>query len=316
MRTGLARFQREAEVLAALNHPNIAHIFGVEKAGGTFALAMELVEGPTLADRIARGALPLDEAIPIAKQIADALESAHEQGIIHRDLKPANIKLRDDGTVKVLDFGLAKALDQAPRLGNAGSRPAVTVTSPAVTAAGIILGTAAYMAPEQAKGRSVGARADIWAFGGTAERPFAPVDDDRRRKPDRRARAGWHAAQTAHGLGRQTHADRTSAVLASGGRGMVHRRRAVRCGDGQRHRREGGNRTWSPPLDIGVRREVDASVGATVIGRRPFDLGVGPWAARHGRVFPASWSPNHSRQDIAGPPAIVAPVEQFPSPSL
>ena len=161
----LARFQREAEVLAALNHPNIAHIFGVEKAGGTFALAMELVEGPTLADRIARGAVPLDDAIPIAKQIADALESAHEQGIIHRDLKPANIKLRDDGTVKVLDFGLAKALDQDPRLESAGSRQAVTVTSPAVTAAGIILGTAAYMAPEQAKGRSVDARADIWAFG-------------------------------------------------------------------------------------------------------------------------------------------------------
>ena len=161
----LARFQREAEVLAALNHPNIAHIFGVEKAGGTFALAMELVEGPTLADRIARGAVPLDEAIPIAKQIADALESAHEQHIIHRDLKPANIKLRDDGTVKVLDFGLAKALDQDPRHENAGSRQAVTVTSPAVTAAGIILGTAAYMAPEQAKGRSVDARADIWAFG-------------------------------------------------------------------------------------------------------------------------------------------------------
>ena len=161
----LARFQREAEVLAALNHPNIAHIFGVEKAGGTFALAMELVEGPTLADRIARGAVPLDEVIPIANQIADALESAHEQGIIHRDLKPANIKLRDDGIVKVLDFGLAKALDQDPRLENAGSRQAVTVTSPAVTAAGIILGTAAYMAPEQAKGRSVDARADIWAFG-------------------------------------------------------------------------------------------------------------------------------------------------------
>jgi eukaryotic-like serine/threonine-protein kinase len=161
----LARFQREAEVLAALNHPNIAQIFGVEKSGGTFALAMELVEGPTLADRIARGAVPLDEAIPVAKQIADALESAHDQGIIHRDLKPANIKLRHDGTVKVLDFGLAKALDQDSRLENAGSRQAVTVTSPAVTAAGIILGTAAYMAPEQAKGRSVDARADIWAFG-------------------------------------------------------------------------------------------------------------------------------------------------------
>jgi hypothetical protein len=112
----LTRFQREAEVLAALNHPNIAHIFGVEKSGGTFALAMELVEGPTLADRIARGAVPLDEAIPIAKQIADALESAHEQGIIHRDLKPANIKLRDDGTVKVLDFMWSVLTDGAGKI--------------------------------------------------------------------------------------------------------------------------------------------------------------------------------------------------------
>ncbi|HET9372339.1 MAG TPA: serine/threonine-protein kinase, partial [Vicinamibacterales bacterium] len=161
----LGRFQREAEMLAALNHPNIAHIFGLEKSGGTFALAMELVEGPTLADRIARGAVPPHEAIAIARQMADALESAHEQGIIHRDLKPANIKVRGDGTVKVLDFGLAKALDQDARRGNADSGQAVTVTSPAMTAAGIILGTAAYMAPEQAKGRPVDARADIWAFG-------------------------------------------------------------------------------------------------------------------------------------------------------
>ena len=108
-RDRLARFQREAEVLAALNHPNIAHIHGLEKSGGTTALVMELVEGPTLADRIARGPLPVDEALAIAKQIAEALEAAHEQGIIHRDLKPANVKVRDDGTVKVLDFGLAKA---------------------------------------------------------------------------------------------------------------------------------------------------------------------------------------------------------------
>ena len=110
-RDRLARFQREAEVLAALNHPNIAHIHGLEKSGGTTALVMELVEGPTLADRIARGALPVDEALAIAKQIAEALEAAHEQGIVHRDLKPANVKVRDDGTVKVLDFGLAKALE-------------------------------------------------------------------------------------------------------------------------------------------------------------------------------------------------------------
>ena len=107
----LARFQREAEVLAALNHPNIAHIFGLEKADGTIALVMELVEGPTLADRIAQGPIPLDEALPVARQIAEALEAAHEQGIVHRDLKPANIKVKDDGTVKVLDFGLARALD-------------------------------------------------------------------------------------------------------------------------------------------------------------------------------------------------------------
>ncbi len=107
----LARFQREAEVLAALNHPNIAAIYGLEKSEGTTALVMELVEGPTLADRIAQGAIPVDEALPIAKQIAEALEAAHEQGIIHRDLKPANVKLRPDGVVKVLDFGLAKALE-------------------------------------------------------------------------------------------------------------------------------------------------------------------------------------------------------------
>src|SRR5436309_12072988 len=109
----LARFQREAEVLASLNHPHIAHIHGLEKSDGTIALVMELVEGPTLADRISQGAIPLDEALPIAKQIAEALEAAHEQGIIHRDLKPANIKVRADGTVKVLDFGLARAMDPA-----------------------------------------------------------------------------------------------------------------------------------------------------------------------------------------------------------
>ena len=161
----LARFQREAEVLAALNHPNIAQIFGLEKSGGTIALAMELVEGPTLADRIAQGAIPIDEALPIAKQIAEALEAAHEQGIIHRDLKPANIKVRPDGTVKVLDFGLAKALaGQEPPLENVAGSP--TRTSPvALTQMGVLLGTAAYMAPEQARGRTVNDRADIWAFG-------------------------------------------------------------------------------------------------------------------------------------------------------
>ena len=125
---------------------------------------MELVEGPTLADRIAKGPIPLDEALPIAKQIAEALEAAHEQGIIHRDLKPANIKVRTDGTVKVLDFGLAKALDPASSVA-ADVTASPTITSPAMTKAGVILGTAAYMSPEQAQGKPADKRADIWAFG-------------------------------------------------------------------------------------------------------------------------------------------------------
>jgi serine/threonine protein kinase len=160
----LARFQREAEVLAALNHPNIAAIYGLERSGGITALVMELVEGPTVADRIAQGAIPVDEALPIAKQIAEALEAAHEQGIIHRDLKPANIKVRSDGTVKVLDFGLAKAMEPAAGL-SPGLSMSPTITTPAMTQAGVILGTAAYMSPEQARGKTVDRRADIWAFG-------------------------------------------------------------------------------------------------------------------------------------------------------
>jgi serine/threonine-protein kinase len=160
----LARFQREAEVLAALNHPNIAHIHGLEKSDGTVALVMELVEGPTLADRIAQGAITIDEALPIAKQIAEALEAAHEQGIIHRDLKPANIKVRPDGTAKVLDFGLAKALEPTSAM-SASVSISPTITSPAMTQAGLILGTAAYMSPEQAVGKPVDKRSDVWAFG-------------------------------------------------------------------------------------------------------------------------------------------------------
>ena len=161
----LARFQREAEVLASLNHPNIAAIYGLEETDGVKALVMELVEGEDLAQRIGRGAIPFDEALPIAKQIAEALEAAHEHGIIHRDLKPANIKVRPDGTVKVLDFGLAKALAPAGVTApNLSQSP--TITSPAMmTGAGMILGTAAYMSPEQAKGREADKRSDIWAFG-------------------------------------------------------------------------------------------------------------------------------------------------------
>ena len=157
----LARFQREAQVLASLNHPNIAAIHGLEESEGTRALVLELVEGPTLADRIARGAIPLDEALPIAKQIAEALEAAHEAGVIHRDLKPANIKVKDDGTVKVLDFGLAKALDTSPE-GDPSQSPTLTA---AATQMGVIMGTAAYMSPEQARGKTVDKRADIWSFG-------------------------------------------------------------------------------------------------------------------------------------------------------
>jgi hypothetical protein len=172
----IARFQREAKTLASLNHPNIAMIHGLEQAGDAHALVMELVPGDDLSQRIARGVIPLDEALPIAKQIADALEAAHEQGIVHRDLKPANIKVRSDGTVKVLDFGLAKAMEPP-----AGSSPSISMSptlSIHATQAGIILGTAAYMAPEQARGNAVDKRADIWAFGVvlyemlTGKRPF------------------------------------------------------------------------------------------------------------------------------------------------
>ena len=179
-RDRLARFQREAEVLASLNHPNIAHIHGLEQSNGADALVMELVEGEDLARRLERGAIPIDEALPIARQIAEALEAAHEQGIIHRDLKPANVKLRPDGVVKVLDFGLAKALDPASGNGDQDSRLAnsPTITSPGATVHGVVLGTAAYMSPEQARGKPVDKRTDVWAFGVvlyemlTTRRPF------------------------------------------------------------------------------------------------------------------------------------------------
>ena len=158
----LARFQREAELLASLNHPNIAQIHGIEEDGGTRALVLELVDGLTLEERIARGPIPLDEALAIANQIADALEAAHEAGVIHRDLKPANVKIRDDGTVKVLDFGVAKGLDTLAVSSDLHDSPTMTVSG---TQLGVIVGTAAYMSPEQARGRAVDKRTDIWAFG-------------------------------------------------------------------------------------------------------------------------------------------------------
>jgi Tol biopolymer transport system component len=176
----LARFDREAQLLASLNHPNIAHIHGLVYADGVRAFVLEFVEGPTLADRIVRGPIPINEALPIAKQIAEALEAAHEHGIIHRDLKPANIKMRPDGIVKVLDFGLAKGLDQQDATSiNATLAPTMSMHA---TQAGVILGTAAYMAPEQARGQTIDKRTDIWAFGCvlyemlTGRPPFAGDD--------------------------------------------------------------------------------------------------------------------------------------------
>ena len=160
----LVRFEREAKTLAALNHPNIASIYGLEKADGIRALVMELVNGQTLADRIAMGAMHLSDALPIASQIAEALEAAHDKGIVHRDLKPSNVKITPDGIVKVLDFGLAKAMAPDGSTATSDLANSPTLTSPA-TQLGMILGTASYMSPEQAQGRTVDRRTDIWAFG-------------------------------------------------------------------------------------------------------------------------------------------------------
>src|SRR6516165_3373731 len=156
----LQRFQREAQVLASLNHPNIAHIYGLEESNNTRCIVMELVKGETLQERLKRGPIPVEEALPIATQIAAALEAAHERGIVHRDLKPANIKLTPDGKVKVLDFGLAKEFqeEQQPTLSN-------SPTLVGASAPGVILGTAAYMSPEQARGKEADRSSDIWAFG-------------------------------------------------------------------------------------------------------------------------------------------------------
>jgi eukaryotic-like serine/threonine-protein kinase len=202
----LARFEREAKTLATLNHPNIAIVHGFERTDGTGtagetparALIMELVEGPTLEDRIGQGPIPLDEALTIARGIAEALEAAHEQGIVHRDLKPANVKVRPDGTVKVLDFGLAKTIEPAGALSPGQSR-SPTVTSPAMTQAGMILGTAAYMSPEQAKGRSADKRSDLWAFGClfyemlTAKRAFEGDDVSETLASILRSEPDWRA---------------------------------------------------------------------------------------------------------------------------
>lgn len=159
----MARFTREALVLASLNHPNIAAIYGLEKSGGVRALVMELVEGPTLADRIQSAAISWKEALHIARQIAEGLESAHERGVVHRDLKPGNVKVTPEGNVKVLDFGLAKTPESF--LGVSSDPAASPTRTISATREGSILGAAAYMSPEQARGVSVDVRSDIWAFG-------------------------------------------------------------------------------------------------------------------------------------------------------
>ena len=156
----LARFEREAQILASLNHPNIGHLYGLEDAGDVRGLVRELVEGPTLADRLVPGPIPVREALPIARQIAEGLEAAHERGIVHRDLKPANVKVREDGTVKVLDFGLAKIGETSGVHAEMSNSPTLVASLP-----GTILGTAAYMSPEQAKGKPADGVADVWAFG-------------------------------------------------------------------------------------------------------------------------------------------------------
>src|SRR5262245_14150266 len=158
----VARFQREAEVVASLNHPHIATIYHIEEAAESQLLVLELVEGETLAERIVRGPIRVDDALALAMQIAEALEAAHERGIIHRDLKPANIKITSEGYLKVLDFGLAKALQTEAPNAHLSNSPTLSVAG---TMQGVILGTAAYMSPEQAKGKTVDRRADIWAFG-------------------------------------------------------------------------------------------------------------------------------------------------------
>ena len=214
----LARFQREAELLASLNHPHIAAIYGLERSQGTMAIVMELVEGDTLAERLARSEdralqetgrgrpsgrpIPIDEALPIAKQIAEALEAAHVAGIIHRDLKPANIKVSADGAVKVLDFGLAKAFERVDTRSTDASR-SPTITTPAMTHIGTLLGTAGYMSPEQARGKPLDKRTDVWSFGCvlfemlTGKRPFEGEDVGDTLAAVLRSEPDWTALPTA-----------------------------------------------------------------------------------------------------------------------
>jgi serine/threonine protein kinase len=293
----LARFEREAQVLASLNHPNIANIYGVDDSSGTPGLVMELVEGPTLADRIAKGPIPLDEALPIAKLIAEALEAAHEQGIIHRDLKPANIKVRADGTAKVLDFGLAKALDPvASVLGNATMSPTLSMHA---THAGIILGTAAYMSPEQARGKAVDRRADTWAFGCvlyemlSGRRAFEGDDlsimlaSVLRSEPDWRALPADVPAAIRRLLSRCLQKDPTQRCQAIGDA-------RIDIADVLR----GPTRSVDPALE-GVRPRPSRPLRALVASALSFAVALALWTAWR----PAS-SPPMLRLDVTTPPTI------------
>ena len=189
----MARFEREAKLLASLNHPNIAAIYGLEQAEGKRFLVLELVEGETLAQRISKGPLPVDEALGVCRQIAEGLEAAHEKGVIHRDLKPANVMITEGDKVKILDFGLAKALSDETQAVDSSQSPTLTE---AMTRPGVILGTAAYMSPEQAKGKAVDKRADIWAFGCILYECLTGKGPSRERRSRRRWRQSLRGRRT------------------------------------------------------------------------------------------------------------------------
>ena len=280
----IARFEREAKVLASLNHPHIAALFGMEKSGDRHFLVMELVEGETLGERIAYGPLVAEDALRIALQIAEALEAAHENGIVHRDLKPANIKVRPDGTVKVLDFGLAKVLDSAHHAIDATQSP--TITSPAMmTGVGVLLGTAAYMSPEQAKGREADRRSDIWAFGTvlyemlSGKRAFAGDDVSDTlafiitKEPD------WHTLPAS-----------TPAPIRKLLHRCIEKDRKRRLADAADARLEIEDALTAPSLDASTVRSEDAAV------RRVGWHGALPWSVAGGltlalAIVLALWAP-------------------------
>ena len=291
----IARFRREAQILAALNHPLIASIYGVEDSKSTPVLVLELVEGSTLAERLTTGPLALDEALPIAHQIAQALEAAHEQGIIHRDLKPSNIKLRPDGTVKVLDFGLARALDPASKLQE--SESAATVTSPAITRIGVILGTAAYMSPEQARGLTVDRGADIWAFGAVLFEMLTGA----------RAFDGDDPTQTVAAVLR---ADPDWSRLPPGTPESI-RRVLRRCLERERRRRLGDIRDARLEIEDAQSGRSDRTVSAAPGSRRRERLlwiaalalvsaVAGVWTATRGAALPSP--PPERRVELSTPP--------------